>query len=129
MRKFILPFSYTVNGEIEIEAVSLQRAINEFNKLAEYHSTTGHFPILDRATKLVPNAETLEVDEDVAADINPPTKYTVHIVRTQTVDVQVEAHDENEAEEIASRMVHVGEMEDYFRDETIEVEEVEETEE
>jgi hypothetical protein len=128
MRTFKLPFSYTVNGEIEIEASSLGSAISKFNVLAQQSSPTGHFPVLDRATKLVPDAETLEVDEDEAEDINPPIKYKVTITRTQTVEVEVEAHNEDEAEELASQKVNEGDCEDDFFDEDIQIDEVEEVE-
>lgn len=128
MRKFKLPFTYTVNGEIEIEATSLERAISKFNEMSQFQNPVGHFPILDKATKLVPDINTLEVDEDEAEDINPPIKYKVTITRTQTVEVEVEAHNEEQAEELASEKVHDGECEDYFMDENIEVSEVEELE-
>ena len=126
MRKFKLPFSYTVNGEIEIEASNLQNAIYKFNQLAVYNDPSGHFPILDKAIKLVPDANTLEVDEDEAEDMNPPIRWNVQITRTQTVTVEVEAHNEDEAEDLARQKVIDGDMEDYFSDEGIEIDEVEE---
>lgn len=128
MRKFTLPFTYTVNGEIEIEASNLSTAIFKFNQMAEYQNPNGHFPILDKATKLVPDANTLEVDEDEAEDINTPIKWNVQITRTQTVTVEVEAHSEEEAEDLAREKVNDGDMEDYFSDEGIEIDEVEEAE-
>lgn len=128
MRKFKLPFTYMVNGEIEIEANSIESAINKFHALSLQATPTGHIPILDKATKLVPDLGTVEVDEDEARDINPAIKYKVHITRTQTVEVEVEAHDENEAEELATQKVNEGDCEDYFMDENIEVSEVEELE-
>lgn len=128
MRKFTLPFTYTVNGEIEIEASNLANAIYKFNQMAEYQNPAGHFPILDKATKLVPDANTLEVDEDEAEDINTPIKWNVQITRTQTVTVEVEAHSEEEAEDLAREKVNDGDMEDYFSDEGIEIDEVEEAE-
>lgn len=128
MRTFKLPFSYTVNGEIEIEATSLSNAIAKFDSMTDHKSPTGHIPILDKATKLEPDLDTLEVDEDEAADINPPIKYKVHITRTQTVEVEVEAHDEDEAEELANQKVYQGDAEDDFEEESIEVTEVEEVE-
>jgi len=126
MRKFTLPFSYTVNGEIEIEASNLSTAIYKFNQMALHQNPSGDFPILDKATKLDPDADTMEVDEDEAEDINTPIKWNVQITRTQTVTVEVEAHSEDEAEELAKHKVHDGDMEDYFSDEGIEVGEVEE---
>ena len=129
MRTFKLPFTYTVNGEIEIEANSLASAISKFNVLSLQSSPTGHIPVLDRATKLVPDFETLEVDEEEAADINPPTKYKVTITRTQTVEVEVESHDENEAEELAIQKVNEGDCENDFVEDDLQVDEVEEIEE
>jgi hypothetical protein len=130
MRTFKLPFSYTVNGEIEIEANSLGSAISKFNVLAQQSSPTGHFPVLDRATKLVPDTETLEVDEDEAQDINPPIKYKVIVTRSQTLEVEVEAHDEEEAEANAFQKVNDGEYcEGDFVDDEWQIDEVEELEE
>jgi hypothetical protein len=128
MRTFKLPFSYTVNGEIEIEASSLASAITKFNALAQQSNPSGHIPVLDRAIKLVPDTQTLEVDEDEAQDINPPIKYKVTITRTQTVEVEVEAHNEDEAEELASQKVNEGDCENDFFDEDIQIDEVEEIE-
>jgi hypothetical protein len=127
MRKFKLPFTYTVNGEIEIEANNLASAISKFNVLAEQSSPTGHFPVLDRATKLVPDTETLEVDEDEAQDINPPIKYKVVLTRTQSLEVEVEAHDEYEAEENAFQKVNEGDYcESSFFDDEWQLDEIEE---
>lgn len=128
MRSFKLPFTYTVNGEIEIQANCIESAINKFHALSLQASPTGHIPVLDKASKLVADLETFKVDEDEARDINPPIKYKVHITRTQTVEVEVEAHDEDEAEELATQKVHDGEVEEYFMDENLEVSEVEELE-
>jgi hypothetical protein len=129
MRTFKLPFTYTVNGEIEIEANSLGSAISKFNVLANQSSPTGHFPVLDRATKLVPDTETLEVDEDEAQDINPPIKYKVIVTRSQSLEVEVEAHDEEEAEANAFQKVNDGEYcEGDFVDDEWQLDEVEEIE-
>lgn len=127
MRTFKIPFSYTINGEIEIEANNLGSAISKFNVLAQQAvNPTGHNPILDKATKLVPDIETFEVDEDEAEDINPPIKWNVHVTRTQTAVIEVEAHDADEAEELANQQIYQGEEEDNFEDESIEVTDVEE---
>jgi hypothetical protein len=129
MRKFTIPFSYTVNGEIEIEGNSLSNAISNFNRLAEATANVGyHAPILDNATTLTPLLKTIEVDEDKAEEINPPIKWLVHITRTQTVVVEVEAHDDGEAEELATRRVDQGDEEDNFEEGEVEVTEVVESE-
>jgi hypothetical protein len=128
MRTFKIPFSYMVYGEVEIEATNLDSAIQMFETMALNKTVTGHVPVLDKATKLTPDLDTLEVNKDEAADINPPTKYRVYITRTQTVEVEVEAGDEDEAEEIATQMVSEGEVEDDFQEGDIEVTDVEENE-
>jgi hypothetical protein len=128
MRTFKLPFSYTVFGEIEIEASNLNDAIAKFDKMAEQKTPTGHIPVLDKATKLEPDLDTLDVNKDEAADINPPTKYKVTIQKTMTVEVEVEASDEEEAEDIARTKVEDGECEDDYTDEEIEVADIEEIE-
>lgn len=129
MRTFKIPFSYMVYGEVEIEATNLDSAIKMFETMALNKTVTGHVPVLDKATKLSPDLDTLEVNKDEAADINPPTKYRVYITRTQTVEVEVEAGDEYEAEEIATQMVSEGEVEDDFQEGDVEVTDVEEKEE
>jgi hypothetical protein len=122
MRTFKIPFSYTVNGEIEIEGVNLGNAINRFNRMANTNSNTGdHVPVLDKATKLTPDLETIEVDEELAAEINPAIKWIVSVTRTQTVDVEVEAHDEDEAERLAHEKVDEGDFNEHFMDEDVEI--------
>lgn len=127
MRTFKIPFSYMVYGEVEIEATNLDSAIQMFETMALERLSRGKF-LTDKATKLTPDLDTLEVNKDEAADINPPTKYRVYITRTQTVEVEVEAGDEDEAEEIATQMVSEGEVEDDFQEGDIEVTDVEENE-
>ena len=129
MRSFKLPFSYTVNGEIEIQASSLELAIERFNEMKKFQNPVGHFPILDKATKLEPDAETLEVDEIKAEKINPLTRFKVEVTRTQTAHVWVEAFSQEDAEEQAQDKIENGDFEeDIFQDEDIEITEVEEIE-
>lgn len=127
MRTFKIPFSYMVYGEIEIDGANLTHAINRFNDMAQNKSvTTGHIPVLDKATKLNPDLATLEVNEEEAADINPATRYVVNVTRTEVATVEVEAHSDADAERLALSMVESGQCENEFEEETVEVSDIEE---
>ena len=126
MRTFKIPFSYMVNGEIEIDALNLTHAINKVKDMAQNKSVTGHIPVLDKATNLVPDLDTLEVNEDEAADNNPATLYFVTVTRTEVATVEVEAHSDADAERLALSMVESGECENEFEEETVEVADIEE---
>ena len=125
MRTFKIPFSYMVNGEIEIDALNLTHAINKVKDMAQNKSVTGHIPVLDKATKLVPDLDTLEVNEDEAADNNPATRYFVTVTRTEVATVEVEAHSDADAERLALSMVESGECQE-FEEDAVEVTDIEE---
>jgi hypothetical protein len=126
MRTFKIPFSYTVNGEIEIDGANLTHAINRFKDMAKNKSVAGHIPVLDKATKLNPDLDTFEINEDEAADLNPPTRYLVTVTRTEIATVEVEAHSDSDAERLALSMVESGECENDFEEESLEVSDIEE---
>lgn len=126
MRTFKIPFSYMVYGEIEIDGANLTHAINRFKDMTQNKSVTGHIPVLDKATKLNPDLDTLEVIEEEAADLNPATRYFVHVTRTEVATVEVEAHSDSDAERLALSMVESGECENEFEEETVEVTDIEE---
>jgi hypothetical protein len=125
MRTFKIPFSYMVNGEIEIDALNLTHAISKVKDMAQNKSVTGHIPVLDKATKLVPDLDTLEVNEDEAADNNPATRYFVTVTRTEVATVEVEAHSDADAERLALAMVESGECQE-FEEDAVEVTDIEE---
>ena len=125
MRTFKIPFSYMVNGEIEIDALNLTHAINKVKDMAQNKSVTGHIPVLDKATNLVPDLDTLEVNEDEAADNNPATRYFVTVTRTEVATVEVEAHSDADAERLALSMVESGECQE-FEEDAVEVTDIEE---
>ena len=129
MRTFKIPFSYMVYGEIEVDANNLTHAINKLTLLAQNKGDSGHVPVLDKATKLTPDLDTFEINEDEAADLNPATRYFVHVTRTEVALVEVEARGEADAERLALEKVESGDCERDFEEESLEVTDIEENEE
>jgi len=128
--KYKIPFSYTVNATIEVEASDLASAIDKIEHLAGVEKDGscrlihGFSPI----TKSVIDFGSIEVDKEYAEDLNPKKSYTVKLVRTQTVEVEVEAHSEEEAEQVAIEGAEDGSLDDFSNciEEEIVAEEVEE---
>lgn len=73
------------------------------------------------------DVKSIEIDQEKAEELNPKKTYTVTLIRTQTVDVEVEAHTEEEAERVAIEGAEDGSLEDfsYPDDEEIVAENVE----
>ena len=128
--KYKIPFSYTVNATIEVDASDLASAIDKIEHLAGVEPDGscrlihGFSPI----TKSVIDFGSIEVDKEYAEDLNPKKSYTVKLVRTQTVEVEVEAHSEEEAEQVAIEGAEDGSLDDFSNciEEEIVAEEVEE---
>lgn len=128
--KYKIPFSYTVNATIEVEASDLASAIDKIEHLAGVEPDGscrlihGFAPI----TKSVIDFGSIQVDKEYAEDLNPKKSYTVKLVRTQTVEVEVEAHSAEEAEQVAIDGAEDGSLDDFSNciDEEIVAEEVEE---
>jgi hypothetical protein len=129
MKTYTIPFSYTVNATIEVQASGLDHAINKVMTLAEVQEDGscrlihGFSPVI----KSDIDVKSIEIDEDKAEELNPKKTYTVRLVRTQTVEVEVEAHTEEEAERVAIEGAEDGSLEDfsYPDDEEIVAEDVE----
>lgn len=127
-----IPFSYTVNCTIPIEASDLASAIDKVEHLAGVEEDGscrlihGFSPI----TKSTIDFGSIEVHKEWAEELNPKKSYTVKLVRTQTVEVEVEAHSAEEAEQVAIDGAENGELDDFSDciDEEIVAEEVEEIE-
>jgi len=113
--KYKIPFSYTVNATIEVDASDLASAIDKIEHLAgvepdgSYRLIHGFSPI----TKSVIDFGSIEVNKEYTEDLNPKKTYSVKLVRTQTVDVEVEAHSEEEAEQVAIEGAEDGSLEDF----------------
>lgn len=128
--KYKIPFSYTVNATIEVEASDLASAIDKVEHLAGVEKDGscrlihGFAPII----KSVIDFGSIQVDKEYAEDLNPKKTYTVKLVRTQTVEVEVEAHSAEEAEQVAIEGAEDGSLDDFSNciDEEIVAEEVEE---
>jgi len=128
--KYKIPFSYTVNATIEVDASDLASAIDKIEHLAGVEPDGscrlihGFSPI----TKSVIDFGSIEVDKEYAEDLNPKKSYTVKLIRTQTVEVEVEAHSAEEAEQVAIDGAEDGSLEDFSNciDEEIVAEEVDE---
>ena len=129
MKAYTIPFSYTINATIEIQASGLDHAINKFMTFAEVQE--------DGSCRLIHNfgaitaskvdCNSIEIDQEKVEELNPKKTYTVTLVRTQTVEVEVEAHTEEEAERVAIEGAEDGSLEDfsYPTDEEIVAENVE----
>ena len=129
MKTYTIPFSYTVNATIEVQASGLDHAINKVMTLAEVQEDGscrlihGFSPVI----KSDIDVKSIEIDQEKAEELNPKKTYTVRLVRTQTVEVEVEAHTEEEAERVAIEGAEDGSLEDfsYPDDEEIVAEDVE----
>lgn len=128
--KYKIPFSYTVNATIEVEASDLASAIDKVEHLAgvEPDGSCRLINGFDLITKFTIDFGSIQVDKEYAEDLNPKKSYTVKLVRTQTVEVEVEAHSAEEAEQVAIEGAEDGSLDDFSNciDEEIVAEEVEE---
>lgn len=113
--KYTIPFSYTVNANIEIEARSLESAIDQVQQLS-YIREDGSCRLIHGFSPVIKSeidCKSIEIDEEAAEDMNPKNTYSVKLIRTQTVEVEVEAYSESEAEELAISNAEMGGFEEY----------------
>lgn len=130
MKLYEIPFTYTVNASIKIEASDLCSAITKALNLAEVNDDGscrlihGYSPIIKSEIEV----GSIRIDRDEAEERNPKKSYTVKLIRTQTVEVEVEAHSEEEAEQVAIEGAEDGSLDDFSNciEEEIVAEEVEE---
>jgi hypothetical protein len=124
--KYEIPFTYTVNASVFIEASSLESAIDKATHLAEIESDGtcrlihGFSPVVKTETDL----GSIRIDKEEAEERNPKKRYTVKLVRTQTVEIEVEAHSLVEAEETALEEAENNEFDYSVDEEEIVAEEV-----
>lgn len=106
MKNYTIPFSYTVNCTINVEAADLDSAIErvaDLSRIKEDGSCSlihGYSPI----TKSEIDLKSIEIDEDQAEELNPKIRYEVTVRRVQTATFTVEAHCEDDACDIANAM-------------------------
>jgi hypothetical protein len=122
--KYEIPFTYTINASLAIEASSLELAIDKVTHLAEIESDgTCRLIQLCPVVKEV-DLRSIRIDKEEAEERNPKKRYTVKLVRTQTVEIEVEANSLVEAEETALEEAENNEFDYVLDEEEIVAEEV-----
>jgi hypothetical protein len=127
--KYTLPVSFQVNLEVEVEGKSISDAFANFQRDLIRQNEEARRAIfdaivqkdgtlLDLMRNLVKNipADTIDLDEEAAAELNPKNVYSVEVTRTISVTVEVEAHDEDEAEDLVSEGLDNGDYQAEFDD-------------
>jgi hypothetical protein len=130
MKLYEIPFTYTVNASIQIKASDLDSAITKALNLAEVNDdgscrlVHGYSPTIKSEIEV----GSIRIDREEAEERNPKKSYTVKLVRTQTVEVEVEAHSAEEAEQVAIEGAEDGSLDDFSNciEEEIVAEEVDE---
>jgi len=113
--EYKIPFSYTVNATITIQASDLASAIDKVEHLAGIEKDGscrlihGFSPIIRSDIDF----GSITIDTELAEELNPKKSYTVKLVRTQTVEVEVEAHSAEEAERVAIEGAEDGSLDDF----------------
>lgn len=106
MKNYTIPFTYTVNCMIKVEASDLDSAIARVSDLSAVQEDGscrlihGFSPVIKSEIDL----KSIEIDEDEAEELNPKTRYEVTVRRVQTATFEVEAHCEDDACDIANGM-------------------------
>jgi len=127
--KYTLPVSFQVNLEVEVEGKSINDAFANFQRDVIRQTEEARRVIfdaiiqkdgtlLDLMRNLMKNipADTIELDKEAAAELNPKNVYSVEVTRTISISVEVEAHSEEEAEDLASERLDNMEYEEDFED-------------
>jgi hypothetical protein len=127
--KYTLPVSFQVNLEVEAEGKSIDDAFANFQRDTIRQTESARRIIfdaivqkdgtlLDMMRNLMKNipADSIELDEEAAAAMNPKNVYSVEITRTINISIEVEAHSEEEAEDIASENLDNGDYANDFED-------------
>lgn len=111
MKTYTIPFSYSINANIKVQADSLEDAISQVSLVSQVKDgycklIHGMSPVIEGLVDL----DSIEIDEEKALDMNPKNTYVVTITRTQTQQVEVEAHSADEAEDAAIDLYDEGEV-------------------
>ena len=126
MRTFEIPVSYTINTTLQVDAPTLDSAIRAAqakffaSRTAELIDNIANYPeTIDK--------HSCKVDKDLAEELNPKKTYSVKLVRTQEVTVEVEADTEDDAQDAAVALHEDGKIPEADWEETdLETEDVEE---
>jgi hypothetical protein len=106
MKNYTIPFSYTVNCTIKVEASDLDSAIAKVSDLSEVHDD-GLCRLIHKFSPIITSdidLKSIKIDEDEAEELNPKTRYEVTVRRVQTATFYVEAHSEDDACDAANGM-------------------------
>jgi hypothetical protein len=124
MKTYKIPFSYQTNAVAEVRAFTLEEAVLCVNQLINTNTSA----LQKLAISVSIDDATFKIEHDKVEDLNPKKSYTVKLVRTQTVEVEVEAYSTEEAEQLAIEGAEDGSLDDFSDciDEEFVVEEVEE---
>lgn len=109
MKTYKIPFSYQTNAVAEVRAFTLEEAVLLVNQLVNTNTSA----LQNLAVSVSIDDTTYKVDQDRIEDLNPKKSYTVKLVRTQTVEVEVEAYSAEEAEQVAIEGVEDGSLDDF----------------
>jgi hypothetical protein len=125
---YTLPVSFQVNLEVEFSGKSISDAFANFQRDLIRQNEEARRAIfdaiiqkdgtlLDLMKNLMKNipADTIELDEEAAAELNPKNVYSVEVTRTISVTVEVEAFDESEAEDLVSEGLNNGDFQEEDR--------------
>lgn len=127
--EYKIPFNYVVDASITIKAPDLATAIAKVEQLAGIEADGSCRLIHGFGAILRSDIDlgSIQINKELAEDWNPKKSYTVKLVRTQTVEVEVEAHSLEEAERVAIEGAEDGSLDDFSNciDEEIVAEEVE----
>lgn len=109
MKTYKIPFSYQTNAVAEVRAYTLEEAVLSVNQLVNTNTSA----LQNLAVSVSIDNSTYKVDQDRIEDLNPKKSYTVTLVRTQTVEVEVEAYSASEAEQVALEGAENGSLDDF----------------
>jgi hypothetical protein len=126
MRTFEIPVSYTIDTTFKVEAATLEQAIYT----AQRHFATAPKSELIKEIENYPeslNKQSLKIDRSLAEELNPKKTYSVKLIRTQEVTVEVEADTEDDAQDAAIALHEDGKVPEADWEETdLETDDVEE---
>jgi hypothetical protein len=103
-----IPFSYTVNSIIPINAKDLNdansKAIDLLNRM-EIHE------LRSVCSQITAVKNSFRINQKKAKELNPKQKYKVRVYKSNYVDIEVEAHSIEDAEDVAKSEAREGSIE------------------
>jgi len=126
MRKFEIPVTYAINTTFEVNAATLDAAIRAAQQSFFQMRPTELIELIQPEEV---DKHSCKVDKDLAEEMNPKKTYSVKLVRTQEVTVEVEADTEDDAQDAAIALHEDGKVPENDWEETdLNTEDVEEEE-